>query len=136
MNPVSSLSRRLGVSSGIGIWQDVVMPFTLREPALPDAPQIAKLRVATRRETYSHLLPEDFFTQEHVQSRHQMWNHLLGNSREEWSIRIAESRGQIIGFAFLGPSFGPEGQELTRSSVVQHLRNVRALWHRSGTGVA
>ena len=69
------------------------MPFTLREPALPDAPQIAELHVATWRETYSHLLPEDFFTQEHVQSRHQMWNHILGNPREEWSIRIAESRG-------------------------------------------
>jgi GNAT superfamily N-acetyltransferase len=90
------------------------MPFMLREPALSDAPQIAELHVAAWRETYSHLLLEDFFTEEHVQSRHQMWNHILGNLREEWTIRIAESRGQVIGFVFFGPSFGPEGQNLPR----------------------
>lgn len=90
------------------------MSFTLRQPALPDAPQIAELHVATWREAYSHLLPEDFFTEEHARSRHQMWNHILGNPREEWRIRIAESNGKIIGFAFSGPSFGPEGQELPR----------------------
>ena len=40
------------------------MPFTLREPVLPDASEIAELHVATWRETYSHLLPEDFFTED------------------------------------------------------------------------
>ena len=108
------------------------MPFTLREPALPDAAQIAELHGATWREAYAHLLPEDFFTQEHVQSRHQMWNHILGNPREEWSIRIAESRGQIIGFAFVGPSFGPEGQELPRD---RQLFSIYVTAARYGAGV-
>jgi ribosomal protein S18 acetylase RimI-like enzyme len=108
------------------------MPFTLREPALSDAPQIAELHVATWRETYSHLLPEDFFTEEHVQSRHQMWNHILGNPREEWSIRIAESQGQVIGFGFFGPSFGPEGQKLPRD---RQLFSLYVSADRYGTGV-
>ena len=47
------------------------MSFTLREPSLPDAPQIAQLHAATWREAYSHLLPENFFSEEHVRSRHQ-----------------------------------------------------------------
>jgi RimJ/RimL family protein N-acetyltransferase len=98
------------------------MPFTLREPALPDAPEIAELHEATWRETYSHSLPEDFFTQEHVRSRHQRWNRALGNPREEWTIRIAENEGQIIGFGFAGPSLGAKGQELPRD---------RQLWCRS-----
>ena len=134
MNPESPLSRRLGVISrpGRGFWQDVVMPFTLREPALPDAPQIAELHVASWRETYSHLLSEDFFTEEHVQSRYQMWSHILGNPRAEWSIRIAECRGQIIGFAFFGPSFGPEGQELPRD---RQLFSLYVAAERYGTGV-
>jgi RimJ/RimL family protein N-acetyltransferase len=96
-------------------WQDVMMSFTLRQPALPDAPRIAELHVATWREAYSHLLPGDFFTEEHIQGRHQMWNHILGNPREEWSIQIAESRGQIIGFALFGPSYRADCQELPRA---------------------
>jgi RimJ/RimL family protein N-acetyltransferase len=108
------------------------MPFTLREPALPDAPQIAELHVATWREAYSHLLPENFFSEEHVQSRHRMWHHILGNPRKEWSIRIAESRGQVIGFAFVGPSFGPEGQELPRD---RQLFSIYVAAEHYGTGV-
>ena len=108
------------------------MPFTLREPALSDAAQIADLHVASWRETYSHLLSGDFFTEEHIQNRHQMWNHVLGNPREEWSIRIAESSGQVIGFAFVGSSFGAEGQELPRD---RQLFSLYLMSERFGTGV-
>lgn len=108
------------------------MPFTLREPVLSDAPRIAELHVATWRETYSHLLPEDFFTEEHVQSRHQMWNQILMNLHEEWSIRIAESRGRLIGFVFFGPSFGPEDQKLPRD---RQLFSLYVAADRYGTGV-
>ena len=90
------------------------MPFTLREPALPDAPQFAELHVAAWREAYSHLLAQDCFSEEHIWSRHQMWDHILGNPRQGRSIRIAERSGQIIGFAFFGPSFSPEGQVTAR----------------------
>ncbi|HSN35013.1 MAG TPA: hypothetical protein VLT34_01555 [Arthrobacter sp.] len=55
-----------------GVRKDVVMPFTLREPTLPDPPQIAELHVAAWREAYSHLLAQDFFSEEHIRSRHQM----------------------------------------------------------------
>jgi len=96
------------------------------------SPQIAELHVATWREAYSHLLREDFFTAEHVQGRHQMWTHILGNAREEWSIRIAESRDRIIGFAFLGPSLGPEGQELPRD---RQLFSIYVTAEHHGTGV-
>lgn len=108
------------------------MPFTLREPALPDAPQIAELHVATWREAYSQLLPEEFFTEEHVQGRYRMWNHLLRNPRKEWMIRIAESSGQIIGFAFAGPSFSPEGREVPRD---RQLFSIYVAAAHYGTGV-
>lgn len=111
------------------------MSFTLREPALPDASQIARLHVATWREAYSHLLPEDFFTEEHTQSRHQMWNYILGSPRKEWSIRIAECDGQIIGFAFFGPSFEAEGQELPRDRQLFSIY-VAAEHHGAGVGTS
>lgn len=99
-------------------WQNVVMSFTLREPTLSDASDIAALHVRTWREAYSHLLPEDFFSEEHIQSRHRMWNHILSNPNEEWSIRIAENDEEIIGFAHVGPSFGPEVETLPRDRQV------------------
>mgnify|MGYP003115530968 FL=1 len=61
-----------------------------------------------------------------------MWTHILGNAREEWSIRIAESRDRIIGFAFLGPSLGPEGQELPRD---RQLFSIYVTAEHHGTGV-
>lgn len=111
------------------------MSFTLREPAL-DAPQIAELHVATWREAYSQLLPEDFFSEEYVQSRHQMWNHILGSPREEWRIRIAESNGQVIGFASFGPSSGPQGQELPETVSCPAYMSWHGTMSRGGTGFA
>mgnify|MGYP000073370267 CR=1 FL=1 len=111
------------------------MSFTLREPVPTDAPEIAELHVATWRETYAHLLPEDFFTVEHVRSRHRMWNYVLGNQREDWTIRIAELQGQIIGFGFAGPGVGPEGQELPRERQLFNLY-VSAAHHGQGVGQA
>ncbi len=116
-------------------WHNVRMAKTLRTPSLPDAPQIAELHVATWREAYSQLLPEDFFTEEHVQSRHRMWNHILGSPREGWNIKVAENGGEIVGFAFVGPSIGPEGQQLPRDRQLFSIY-VAANFHGSGTGQA
>lgn len=111
------------------------MSFTLREPALSDAPHIADLHVSSWLETYPHLLPADFFTEEHIQSRHRMWHHILSNPCKEWNIHIAENADQIIGFAHVGPSFGPEGQELPRDRQVFSIY-VTAAHHGTGTGQA
>ena len=49
--------------------------------------------------------------------------------------RLAESSGQIIGFAFASPSFGPEGQQLPRDRQVFSIY-VTAAHHGSGVGQA
>ncbi len=109
------------------------MSFTLREPALSDARQIASLHVSAWREAYSHLLPEAFFTEDYIESRREMWNHILGNPREDRSIRVAESGGEIIGFAFVGPSFGPDGQKFPRDRQLFALY-IAAAHYGSGAG--
>lgn len=43
-----------------------------------------------------------------------MWRQILANPRDEWSIRVAVSDDEIIGFAMAGPSFGAVGQDLPR----------------------
>lgn len=113
----------------------MIVSFNLREPNLLDATHIAELHVSTWREAYSHLLPEDFFTDEHIQSRHRMWDHVLGNPRKEWNIRIAEIGDGIIGFAFVGPSIRREGQEVPRDRQLFTLY-VAAAHYGTGVGQA
>jgi GNAT superfamily N-acetyltransferase len=107
----------------------------VRRFLLPFACSSVLPRAGGREEAYSHLLPDDFFTDEHVQGRHQIWNPLLGNPREEWSIRIAESDEQIIGFAFTGPSVGADGQEPQRNRQLFSLY-VAARHHGTSVGQA
>lgn len=111
------------------------MEVVIREPGLADADRIAALHVSTWREAYSHLLPEDFFTPEFTQGRRDMWNHVLGNPRNEWVVRVAEADGALIGFTFAGNSFGAEGQELPRQRQLYSIY-VSAAHHGTGVGQA
>lgn len=90
------------------------MSFVLRTPELPDAAEIADLHVQTWREAYADLLPEDFFDEAHIEGRHTFWSRVLSDPKDEWTIRIAESGGSIVGFGFSGPSIAADGQDLPR----------------------
>ena len=80
------------------------MAFTTREPAPDDAVPLADLHVLAWRETYAHLLPRDFFNDEYVEARRQMWHAILSNPREDEAIRVAQSDHEIIGFAWAQPA--------------------------------
>ena len=90
------------------------MHFSVRAPSIADATAIADLQVSTWREAYTHLLPDDYFSDEYIEGRYAMWNHVLTNPRDEVTVRIAESNGSIIGFAWVGPGIGGEGEEVPR----------------------
>jgi GNAT superfamily N-acetyltransferase len=82
------------------------MDITIREPTAHDAADLAELHVGSWREAYGHLLPSDFFSTEYVEGRHRMWEHLLTHPDDQVMIRVAESDGRIVGFAWAGPGFG------------------------------
>ena len=109
--------------------------FTLREPGPRDAADLAELHVATWRETYSSLLPEDYFGADHLQGRYRLWDRLLGQPREGWHIRVAERDSRIFGFAAAGPSTGPEGAEFPRDRQL-YMLYVVASDHGGGAGQA
>lgn len=111
------------------------MTFVVRAPSPVDAPEIAALHVSTWRETYAHVLPEGFFDEAHVRGRHEMWAGMLEDPRPEWTIRIADRDGEIIGFAFVGPSFGPDGDEPPRERQL-YMIYVAAAHHGTGAGQA
>ncbi|GAA1155459.1 GNAT family N-acetyltransferase [Nesterenkonia sandarakina] len=80
------------------------MAVVIRRPRPEDAERIAAVHVATWRETYINLLPEGFSTEEHSRMRRETWTRILTEQKDEWSIRVAEVDGEIIGFAMAGPA--------------------------------
>lgn len=78
----------------------------IREPRPADAETIAALHVATWRETYGHLLPDDFFGDELLDRHRRMWTQILAEPRPDHVVRVAEADGELIGFAMSGI---PEG---------------------------
>lgn len=112
-----------------------LMTFTIRKPVLADAETLAALHVATWREAYAHLLPDEFFTEAFIQGRLDMWQHVLGNPRDEWVVRIAESEGTMIGFAFVGQSLPAEGQVPPQDRQLYSIY-VSAAHYSSGVGQA
>lgn len=108
------------------------MAFTIRDPEPADAPVIASLHVATWKEAYAHLLPAEYFSEEYVDRRHRMWHHVLTERREDMIVRVAEADGAIVGFAWVGPGEGLEGEEAPRDRL---LYAIYVLASQYGTGV-
>lgn len=108
------------------------MGFTIREPRSEEASAIADVHVATWKEAYSHLLPEDFFSEEYVAGRHRMWQHVLTHPRDDMIVRVAETEGGIVGFAWVGPGEGINGEEPPRDRLLYAIYVLAAHY---GTGV-
>jgi ribosomal protein S18 acetylase RimI-like enzyme len=109
------------------------MTFAVRPPCIADAPEVAELHVSTWREAYSHLLPDTFFSEEYVAGRHKMWEHVLSHPTDGVVVRVAESEGKIIGFAWVGPGTGREGEEPPR---VRQLYAIYVAATHYGSGAA
>lgn len=94
------------------------MGFTVREAALGDARAIADLHVATWKEAYSHLLPGDYFSEQYVEGRHRMWDHVLTHPRDDMTVHVADADGEIVGFAWVGPGEGLDDEEPPRDRLL------------------
>ncbi|WP_203580274.1 GNAT family N-acetyltransferase [Microbacterium hibisci] len=110
------------------------MTFTVREPEPPDAAEIADLHVVTWQETYSHLLPADYFDAAWVEDRHRMWTRLLEGGRDR-RVRIAEEDGRVIGLALSAPST-PQGDDTPPRERQLYMLYVLAAAHGRGVGQA
>lgn len=108
------------------------MAFTIREPRADDASAIADIHVATWKEAYSDLLPDDYFSEEYVEGRHRMWQHVLTHPRDDMIVRVAEIDGGIVGFAWVGPGHGIDGEEPPRERL---LYAIYVLAAHSGAGI-
>lgn len=112
-------------------WHYERMTFATRSPSLRDAASIADLHVATWKEAYSHLLPQNYFSEEYVEGRRRLWSRVLAD--DVMTVRVAEDDGEVIGFAWVGPGMGLEGEEAPRD---RQLYAIYVLAAHYGTGVA
>lgn len=64
-----------------------------------------------------------------------MWNDLLTHRRDDVTVRIAESDGSILGFAWAGPSTGVEGEGPPRDRQLYAIY-VSAAHYGTGAGQA
>ncbi|GEB96187.1 GNAT family N-acetyltransferase [Microbacterium lacticum] len=108
------------------------MAFMIREPRSGEASAIADVYVATWKEAYSDLLPEDYFSEEYVAGRHRMWQHVLTHPRDDMLVRIAEAGGEIVGFAWVGPGEGVNGEKAPRERLLYAIYVLAAHY---GTGI-
>ncbi|MDQ0708107.1 ribosomal protein S18 acetylase RimI-like enzyme [Arthrobacter woluwensis] len=126
----------------------MVPSFTLRPPLPSDVESLAVLHVRCWREAYGHLLPEEFFTEERLESRRRLWAMLTASPTEaqqsaqpsqsaqtkpSQTIRVAEAAGEVVGFAGGGAPLDPEEASLGQNLSMLYLRQD---FHGSGAGQA
>lgn len=94
-------SPRRPAPSGPG---DDVNPISLRPATLADAAAIGALHVASWRETYGGVLPNEALADLSVESRTAMWCGVLGDpdAPGNMSVFVAETDGRIVGFGACG----------------------------------
>ncbi|SDQ76123.1 GNAT family N-acetyltransferase [Microbacterium sp. cf332] len=109
------------------------MEITIREPSAADAGPLAALHVETWRESYAHLLPAGFFTREFIEGRHRMWRHVLADARPDMTVRVADAGGDLVGFAWAGPTV-TSGEAPPRRERQLYAIYVAAAHHGTGAG--
>lgn len=82
----------------------------VRPARIADAPAIAQVHVASWRETYPGIVPDDFLARLSVERREKMWTEALQESNGRASgIFVAETaEGDVVGFASGGKNRTPE----------------------------
>ncbi|PRA13984.1 GNAT family N-acetyltransferase [Arthrobacter sp. MYb211] len=84
------------------------MDFTLRAPEPADVETLAQLHTRCWKQSYANQLPADYFTPEQLESRRTLWGRLLADQNPALRRVVAESQGELVGFALAGPGLDGE----------------------------
>jgi GNAT superfamily N-acetyltransferase len=81
-----------------------VSAIGLRQATRADAAAIGSLHVASWRETYAGILPNEMLADLSVETRTAMWSEILGDpdARRDTAVIVAEDNGRLIGFGACG----------------------------------
>ena len=106
----------------------------IRAAVEPDFPRMARLHVASWRETYRGLMPDDVLdAPDFVERRERFWTAVLSDPRyEDWRAVVAERDGELVGIGMAGPAMEPEVDWTRQLFVLYAASSV----HGSGVGSA
>jgi len=81
------------------------MGLFVRRAEPQDAPAVARVHVASWRQAYRGLLPQEYLDSLSVEARATIWARAFSQFPDQASITlVGELDGQIVGFACVGPS--------------------------------
>jgi len=81
------------------------MGLFVRRAEPQDAPAVARVHVASWRQAYRGLLPQEYLDSLSIEARTTTWAKAFSQSHDQASTTlVGELDGQIVGFACVGPS--------------------------------
>lgn len=106
------------------------MAIAIRRATAQDAPAIARVRIDSWRTTYRGLIPDAYLDGMRVDDSTEIWNRVLTAGANTTSVFVAESDGEVIGFA-AGNMLGEPRYDLNAELSAVY---VRPEYQRAGVG--
>lgn len=91
-----------------------MMQVSLRRATAADAPAIAQVRIDSWRATYRGMIPDAYLDGMKLEESVALWTKVLGAGSDKICVFVAESAGEVIGFAsgmlLSEPKFGLDAE--------------------------
>lgn len=84
------------------------MKTIIRQAALKDAADIAKVQVETWQQAYKFLLPDDYLESLSLEKKTEGWEKGLTDPYQQQTAFVIEVDGEIAGFSSVGPNRDPD----------------------------
>ena len=107
-----------------------VKQISLRRATVDDAAAIAAVRIESWRATYRGMIPDAYLDGMKLEDSTAIWTRILGAESNAICVFVAESEGEIIGFA---SSMMLKEEKLGMNAELTALY-LRPAWQRSGIG--
>ncbi|HWD05637.1 MAG TPA: GNAT family N-acetyltransferase [Amycolatopsis sp.] len=105
------------------------MTVTVRPAVVADAPEIARIHVASWQAAYEGLLPDDFLAGLSAAAREPFWARDLAAPAPHHTVLVAaDPGGSLTGFAATNPSRDGDADPTTGELAALYL--LRSQWHR------
>ena len=95
---------------------DELPDVVIRPATVADAPQIARIHIASWREAHAGVVPADYLAGLDVEARTRAWQDVLRDAGEQGtvtSVQVAEDEGELVGFVSVVPSRDEDAERNT-----------------------
>lgn len=90
-----------------------VAEIGIRPASVDDAEHIAAVHIASWREAYTGVVPQEYLDNLDVASRTEVWRRTFADLDHATSVWVAQEDDEILGFASLGPSHDEDADRTT-----------------------